>query len=88
MSMFNNVNPWKANIFISQFNKKMSFLVDTGADVICLPTNLIPESCRKNIRSCTDRISGPDNKELNVFGQLELNLSYNNVNCNINVIDL
>nr|XP_023028334.1 uncharacterized protein LOC111516400 [Leptinotarsa decemlineata] len=70
----NEKNQWMVNLEIIDFDTKVSFLIDTGADIICYPFHLLKESILKNIINCNDCIFGPDGKNLNVYGKISFSL--------------
>ncbi|KAK9752715.1 Integrase zinc binding domain [Popillia japonica] len=55
---------WTVPILILEFKKTLTFLVDTGADVNCIPLKLIPPRFVNQIRNTNKVINGPDGNPL------------------------
>ena len=65
--------------YITEFEREISFIIDTGADISCISEKCIPISYRNKIVKVTDKmVYGPDDKELSLIGFLNLNLKYKN----------
>lgn len=47
-------------INIKEFNMNVNFLIDTGADCVCVSKDIVPEICLKNIQKTKELIKGPD----------------------------
>uniref|UniRef100_A0A1Y1KEL4 Peptidase A2 domain-containing protein n=1 Tax=Photinus pyralis TaxID=7054 RepID=A0A1Y1KEL4_PHOPY len=76
--MFTNSDKqWLVNIVIDS-NLEKTFLVDTGADVICIPNKVLPKGYNSKIIECTESIGGPDSSNLKVIGKVKLELAYRN----------
>ncbi|CAH1108834.1 unnamed protein product [Psylliodes chrysocephalus] len=50
----------KCNCEVERFDKPVQFLIDSGADVICIPDKLLPRSMQNEIEPSTEIISDPD----------------------------
>ncbi|KAJ8968580.1 hypothetical protein NQ314_002246 [Rhamnusium bicolor] len=77
----NNNNQWVVDIKVNEINKQISFLVDTGADIICIPQHLLPKNLENSLWPCNESISGPDGTALKVLGKLKMSLGYNDKMC-------
>ncbi|KAJ8897604.1 hypothetical protein PR048_002953 [Dryococelus australis] len=53
------------------FEKSVNF-TDTGADVSCVPTSVVPEQMLQIVKKTEEPISGPDGHRLKVIGFLDL----------------
>ncbi|KAK9752718.1 Retroviral aspartyl protease [Popillia japonica] len=75
---------WTVPILILEFKKTLTFLVDTGADVNCIPLKLIPPRFVNQIRNTNKVINGPDGNPLEVSGWLAITLVHNKQNFSVN----
>lgn len=66
---------FEVNITIQEFNRRIHFAIDTGADVTCISTSCIPNYFSNKIVKSDRSILGPDGKELSVRGFLDVTLS-------------
>lgn len=70
------VKPWYVECSVSGLENPFNFLLDTGADCVCIPKDLIPENHKLSIlKSCT-RLKGPDDQLLKVSGVFETKLIF------------
>lgn len=55
----NNVDSreWKATVFVSEINKNVEFLVESGADISCIPKNFLNHTLLKNIKASDGIVS-------------------------------
>lgn len=83
----NDKNQWLINLKVNDSKHLISFLIDTGADIVCLPESSLNVQSISRIKNSQDIISGPDGKTLSVLGKLNLVLTCpsNNKSCNIDV---
>uniref|UniRef100_A0A6P7G0X4 Uncharacterized protein LOC114336389 n=1 Tax=Diabrotica virgifera virgifera TaxID=50390 RepID=A0A6P7G0X4_DIAVI len=72
----NNYNQWLVNLQISHNKKLVPFLVDSGADIVCIPSNHLDSILLKSLKNCSETISGPDGTKLKVLGKITERLSY------------
>ncbi|KAJ8935648.1 hypothetical protein NQ314_012711 [Rhamnusium bicolor] len=77
----NNNNHWVVDINVNEINKQISFLVDTGADIICIPQHLLPKNLENSLWPCNESISGLDGTALKVLGKLKMSLGYKDKMC-------
>jgi hypothetical protein len=68
---------WYANVFVKELKKSVPFLVDTGADINCLPLDLLNNS--QKIEQCTEVVSGPDGSKLDLVGKINLMLKFKEI---------
>ena len=61
---------------MKEFNKKIDFFLDTGAEVTCIPFKMISENLLSRLQKQDMLVLGPDFSELNIIGILNLNLTY------------
>jgi hypothetical protein len=66
---------WYANVFVKELKKSVPFLVDTGADINCLPLDLLNNS--QKVEQCT--VSGPDGSKLDLVGKINLMLKFKEI---------
>ncbi|KAJ8869946.1 hypothetical protein PR048_028957 [Dryococelus australis] len=57
---------------IVDYEKSVNFLIDTGADISCVPTSVGPEQMLQIVKKTEEPISGPDGYCLNVIGFMDL----------------
>lgn len=83
----NEKNQWMVSLKVGNLKTLVSFLVDTGADITCIPLYILNNQLKSSIKSCSEIISGPDGKNLCVIGKLNLNLYYsvNKKSCDVDV---
>ncbi|KAJ8889693.1 hypothetical protein PR048_009194 [Dryococelus australis] len=62
----------QTTVKIVDFEKSVNFLIDTGADVSCVPTSVVPEKMLPIAKKTEEPISGPDGYHLKVIGFLGL----------------
>ena len=63
-------------------NQPVSFKIDTGTEVSVISENIFSNSLNGiNVQQTTKRLCGPDQKLLEVLGELLATLSYNNNSC-------
>ncbi|XP_050503616.1 uncharacterized protein LOC126882684 [Diabrotica virgifera virgifera] len=72
----NNHNQWLVNLQISDNKKLVPFLVDSGADIVCIPSNRLDSILLKSLKNCSETISGPDGTKLKVLGKITEKLTY------------
>lgn len=75
---------WFVECFASELNVVIKFLVDTGADCICLPSHFEAVRNKKYIQEnprSYPEIKGADGKCLNVLGSMNLTLTYGGLSC-------
>lgn len=72
----NNQNQWTVDIAVKELQITTPFLVDTGADVICIPQRILPQEFSNKCSPCNEIISGPVGKGINVLGKIQLTLEY------------
>jgi transposase InsO family protein len=68
---------WYANVFVKELKKSVPFLVDTGADINCLPLDLLNNS--QKVEQCTEVVSGPDDSKLDLVGKTKLMLKFKEI---------
>lgn len=68
---------WFIPINIKQVSNRVLFLVDTGADVTCIPDKVIENTNLKYVPT-KEVISGPDGRKLEIKGKTNLVLEYCN----------
>lgn len=75
------VHQWTVNVYVLELNVSVPFLIDTGADIICMPINILPKSKLKDIFPSSELISGLDGKtkKLKVFGKINVQLVYRDI---------
>ncbi|XP_050516499.1 uncharacterized protein LOC126891367 [Diabrotica virgifera virgifera] len=71
---------WIASIYMSKLNKNVNFLVDSGADISCLPKRLLDPNLLKDVKPTKRIVTGPSGVRLSVLGTLDVNLKLNNLN--------
>ncbi|KAJ8875554.1 hypothetical protein PR048_023449 [Dryococelus australis] len=59
-------NKWTTTVEIVYFERSLDFLIDTGADISCVPISVVPEQFLKIVKNIEENISGPDGHSLNV----------------------
>lgn len=63
-----NINKLKSNadgrqmrkIMIQEIGSDVRFLIDTGADFVCIPKEIIPENVHNDLRITKEVVKGPD----------------------------
>ena len=65
------------NVNVMDFSESVEFLVDTGADVTCISQKCIPKNFENKISPTRKIILGPDGKQLNVVGVINVSFSRN-----------
>ncbi|KAJ8880362.1 hypothetical protein PR048_016831 [Dryococelus australis] len=63
---------WTTTVKIVDFERSVNFLNDTGVDVSCVPTSVVPEQMLQIVKKAEEPISGPDGYRLKVIGFLDL----------------
>lgn len=69
------VKEWVVPIFVSFLGLKCNFLIDTGADVTCIPYSLVPQNLKEFIVPTSKIITGPAGFKLRVAGIVASKLS-------------
>lgn len=67
---------WTIKAHLSKIDKEIVFLVDTGADITCLPYNLVTDEVLRQIKSNNHKVTGPAGNVLNCRGSFSAILSY------------
>lgn len=67
---------WLALIFVSKINKNIEFLIDSGADISCLPKDLLNDNVLRNLQVSDKIVTGPSGIKLKVLGILTVRLSF------------
>jgi hypothetical protein len=68
---------WYANVFVKELKKSVPFLVNTGADINCLPLDLLNNN--QKVEQGTEVVSGPDGSKLDLVGKINLMLKFKEI---------
>jgi CRISPR/Cas system-associated protein Cas10 (large subunit of type III CRISPR-Cas system) len=68
---------WYGNVFVKELKKSVPFLVNTGADINCLPLDLLNND--QKVEQCTEVVSGPDGSKLDLVGKINLMLKFKEI---------
>ncbi|KAK9692491.1 Retroviral aspartyl protease [Popillia japonica] len=66
---------WVVKIVINKLFS-LDFLVDTGADIVCISLKDLPGSMLSQIQKTNESIRGPDGSRLDVLGKIGVTLSH------------
>lgn len=79
---------WLVNIHIND-SFSLDFLVDTGADVVCVPSGSLSQEMLSRIEKCNVTLSGPNGKNLKLVGKINVKLQYksNIIHSDMYVVD-
>lgn len=69
---------WNLCLEVLEINKKFNFMIDSGADITCIPVKLLSEDVLQSLSRTSKIISGPSGENLNVLGMLKATLSFSN----------
>nr|CAI5857311.1 unnamed protein product [Callosobruchus analis] len=80
---------WVVSVFVTKLEKSLDFLVDSGADISCIPKCFIDNKLKSKIKPSKNIVTGPSGVKLSLLGTLNVDLKYKNQTCNteIYVID-
>ncbi|KAG5883819.1 hypothetical protein JTB14_036936 [Gonioctena quinquepunctata] len=67
---------WLASIFVSEINKNIGFLIDSGADITCVPQEIFDVSFLNQLQVSDKIVTGPSGVKLEVLGTLPVRLSF------------
>ena len=70
---------WSVTVAVN--GKEMFFKVDTGAEVTVISEEALESLPKKELQSSTKRLCGPDNRPLEVLGELAATLTYKDRSC-------
>ncbi|KAG5890836.1 hypothetical protein JTB14_016214 [Gonioctena quinquepunctata] len=76
--LFNHVDTkeWLALIFVSEIIKNIEFLIDSGADITCVPKEIFDVSFLNQLQVSDKIVTGPSGVKLKVLGTLPVKLSF------------
>ncbi|KAJ8869838.1 hypothetical protein PR048_028847 [Dryococelus australis] len=61
----------QTTVKIIDFEKYVNFIIETGADVSCVPTSVVPEQMLQIVKKMEKPILGPDGCRLNSVPKME-----------------
>ncbi|KAG5891236.1 hypothetical protein JTB14_004351 [Gonioctena quinquepunctata] len=67
---------WLASIIISEIIKNIEFLIDSGADITCVPKEIFDVSFLNQLQVSDKIVTGPSGVKLKVLGTLPVKLSF------------
>lgn len=67
---------WTIPIHVSKLKKNLNFLIDTGADITCIPMNVLDRKIIKSLSFSNKHVTGPSGIKLNIVGTFTAVLSY------------
>ncbi|KAG5874126.1 hypothetical protein JTB14_015046 [Gonioctena quinquepunctata] len=67
---------WLASIFVSEINKNFEFLIDSGADITCVPKEIFDVSFLNQLQVSDKIVTGPSGVKLKVLGTSPVKLSF------------
>lgn len=70
---------WICNIMIKDFNRSCQFLVDSGADIICIPFSVVPEKFLSKIKKSDVVVRTADGRKLDISGYVMITLIYRSI---------
>lgn len=68
---------WYVQCIVAELDKKLNFLIDTGADCVCIPKSSVSRNHKFNILQTNTNLKGPDGNLLKVCGVSKATLIYN-----------
>ncbi|XP_050516072.1 uncharacterized protein LOC126890941 [Diabrotica virgifera virgifera] len=69
---------WLISVLVFELRTKFEFLIDSGADVSCIPSSLMPKEILKTLCKPYQTVTGPSGIKLEVAGSLPVTLCHNN----------
>lgn len=80
---------WVTSIFIEELRKSVKFLVDTGADISCIPKDMLSYKIYEQVKPSDKMITGPSGIKLKNLGTLTVTLHFRqkSFNTDLYVID-
>lgn len=74
VSEISGENEFMLKIYVNELSKSFNFVIDSGADVTCIPFNEVSERYRNRIRSSKKTVLGPDGKKLPLLGYVDTDI--------------
>lgn len=71
-----DIKAWRCELVIEEFKIKSHFLIDSGADIVCIPLSLIPLQLHSQIKSTNITVRTADQRKLDIFGYIAITLKY------------
>ncbi|XP_050503520.1 uncharacterized protein LOC126882590 [Diabrotica virgifera virgifera] len=69
---------WLISVLVFELRTKFEFLIDSGEDVSCIPSSLMPKEILKTLCKPYQKVTGPSGIKLEVVGTLPVTLCHNN----------
>lgn len=86
----NNISrkEWIISLQVVELNKMFNFMIDSGADITCIPASLVSKNICQSLHKCNRLVIGPSGKPLYVLGILHATLSssHKNIHTDIYII--
>lgn len=74
VSEISGENEFMLKIYVNELSKSFNFVIDSGADVMCIPFNEVSERYRNRIRSSKKMVLGLDRKKLPLLDYVDTDI--------------